>query len=656
MNNTKATLQKRLAQYGLLTAAIAATNEADAAVVYTDITPDFTGGLGSQYFLDLDNNGTDDFRIWHNGSSNLYISPLTGTNEALGSGGATFAYPFALTSGAAISSGAGGWFNNGYGGGFQSLNYGSCSFGNWCNVTDRYIGLRFDIAGSIHYGWVRLDVDFAGNSWTVKDYAYETNPGIGITAGDTGTGGTAASNSTGIVGMDIAENSNGSDLEVTFTAGIDETTISEYRIMAVKAALVGTFDQAAAELVPMANYTAITPSGGPTYTQVMAAGALDSDGDAIVIGQPYRIFILNVADGVNATLNSFSAASADVTLNTTVLAATGISATDAGDNADASDISVSFGAAPSEFGIQEYRTIIVKSSNAATFDLAAAQALPATAYDVQAVTGGPYSLNPSATTTDSDGDAIALSLPYTMFVWSVSDGTSANIDSLASAATDVTLEIVAASVNGPDIVGSDIDDNGNGLDLSVTFNAASNETGILAYRVIAVKDASASGFTINDALALPSTAWMFINPDGSPSYTTVFEAIKTDSDGDLIVENQPYTIFVVSFANTQQASISTMSFSQQDVTLISYVGLNEATLDQIAAIVQEGQIEIQLPEALLGTGLNADLVNLSGQVVGSKSLNNAQNFINTEELVNGIYFVHLKDGENSIKSIKVIIQ
>ena len=170
------------------------------------------------------------------------------------------------------------------------------------------------------------------------------------------------------------------------------------------------------------------------------------------------------------------------------------------------------------------------------------------------------------------------------------------------------------------------------------------------------KDASASGFTINDALALPSTAWMFINPDGSPSYTTVFEAIKTDSDGDLIVENQPYTIFVVSFANTQQASISTMSFSQQDVTLISYVGLNEATLDQIAAIVQEGQIEIQLPEALLGTGLNADLVNLSGQVVGSKSLNNAQNFINTEELVNGMYFVHLKDGENSIKSIKVIIQ
>lgn len=282
--------------------------------------------------------------------------------------------------------------------------------------------------------------------------------------------------------------------------------------------------------------------------------------------------------------------------------------------------------------------------------------MPATAYDVQAVTGGPYSLNPSATTTDSDGDAIALSLPYTMFVWSVSDGTSANIDSLASAATDVTLEIVAASVNGPDIVGSDIDDNGNGLDLSVTFNAASNETGILAYRVIAVKDASASGFTINNALALPSTAWMFINPDGSPSYTTVFEAIKTDSDGDLIVENQPYTIFVVSFANTQQASISTMSFSQQDVTLISYVGLNEATLDQIAAIVQEGQIEIQLPEALLGTGLNADLVNLSGQVVGSKSLNNAQNFINTEELVNGIYFVHLKDGENSIKSIKVIIQ
>lgn len=651
----KSKLQKRLAQYGLLTAAIAGTNDADAAIVYTDETPDFAGSIGSQYFLDLNNDGTDDFRIWHNGSLNLYISPLAGTNETLGSGGATFAYPFALTSGAAISSGAGAWFNNGYAGGFQSLNYGSCSFGNWCNVTDRYIGLRFDIAGSIHYGWVRLDVDFSGNSWVVKDYAYENTAGTAINAGDTGTG-TVASTSTGIIGTDVAENSNGSDLEVSFTAAIDETTISEYRVMAVKSTLVGTFDQTAAELVPMANYTTVTPNGGPTYTQVLTAGALDSDGDAIVIGQPYRIYILNVADGVNATLNSLSIANADVTLNTTAMAATGITGSDIGDNANASDLQADFTAAASEFGISEYRVIAVKSAVAGTFDIAAAQGVLSGSYEVQTPNGGPYSLAFNAATTDSDGDAIVLSQPYTLFVLSVADGTSANIDSLAMASSDVTLEVSTTPVSAATIVGSDIDDNGNGLDLQVDFDAASSEFGILAYRVIAVKPSSALGFTLNDALNLPSTAWTFVTANGSPSYTTVFDASKTDSDGDLIAENQPYTIFVVSFANTQQASLSSMSNSQTSVTLISYVGLNETTLNEVSAVATQGQISIEIPESLVSLNLRAELVNLNGQVVGKTPLEQSTSIIATEGLTKGLYFVHLKDQENTIKSIKVVLQ
>ncbi len=82
-----------------------------------------------------------------------------------------------------ISSGASNWFNNGYSSGYQSLNYGSCSFGNWCSVTDRYIGLRFDIGGNIHYGWVRLDVDADGLNWVVKDFAYNTVAGQSIVAG-----------------------------------------------------------------------------------------------------------------------------------------------------------------------------------------------------------------------------------------------------------------------------------------------------------------------------------------------------------------------------------------------------------------------------------------------------------------------------------------
>jgi len=94
----KALLSNRLKSYTLAVGAVVlGVDEASANIIYTDEVPDFVGTVGAQYFLDLNNDGTDDFRIWHNGSSNLYISPLAATNDALGSGGATFAYPFALS-------------------------------------------------------------------------------------------------------------------------------------------------------------------------------------------------------------------------------------------------------------------------------------------------------------------------------------------------------------------------------------------------------------------------------------------------------------------------------------------------------------------------------------------------------------------------------
>ena len=112
---------------------------------------------------------------------------------------------------------------------------------------------------------------------------------------------------------------------------------------------------------------------------------------------------------------------------------------------------------------------------------------------------------------------------------------------------DLTLGLTTQTASG--IIGLDVDDNANGLDLQVDFTAAPSELGILAYRVIAVKESAAASFTLNDGLVLPATAWMFVNPTagGVSTYTTVFEASKTDSDGDGIVENQPYIIFVLSF-------------------------------------------------------------------------------------------------------------
>ncbi|MDX2360696.1 MAG: T9SS type A sorting domain-containing protein [Crocinitomicaceae bacterium] len=654
MKNEKKDLKKRLAKYGMLAAAITGANEAQANIIYTDENPDFSGAVGSQYFLDLNNDAIDDFRIWHNGSSNLYISPLTASNEVLGSGGATFAYPFALSSGAAISSGAGTFFNNGFSAGYQSLNYGSCSFGNWCSITDKFIGVRFNIGGNIHYGWVRLDVNAAGSIWTVKDYAYEDIIGNSIPAGSMGSPGSASAAS-GIVGTDIADNNSGLDLQIDFNASADETSINEYRLIVIKSSLVGTFDQVAAEALPLANYTSISPTASPTYSTVLTALSVDSDGDLLIINQPYRIYILNMADGVVATTNSLSPGGTDVTLNIIANAAQSIVGTDISDNANASDIQVDFNAAISELGITEYRVMAVKSGSAGTFSLAAAQAVAPTAYEPVTPTGGPYTHVFSAATTDTDGDAIALSQPYTFFILSVSDLTNVNIDSLSYSAADLTLGATAQLASG--IIGTDIADNANGLDLQVDFTEAGSELGILAYRVIAVKESAALAFTLNDGLALPATAFMFINPmpTGNPTYTTVFEATKTDSDGDAIVENQPYTIFVLSFADAVDATMSSMTSSANTVTLLSYIGLDEISLDAISAFSNGEQLVINTPEELLASSIEVSLVSMQGQILKTLKLNDTSTTMETNELVSGVYFVRFTNETGSEKTIKVYL-
>ncbi len=63
--------------------------------------------------------------------------------------------------------------------------------GDWINVTNRYIGLKFRIHGKVHYGWARLNVILnhlnAKNAFvgTLTGYAYETIPNKAIIAGKT---------------------------------------------------------------------------------------------------------------------------------------------------------------------------------------------------------------------------------------------------------------------------------------------------------------------------------------------------------------------------------------------------------------------------------------------------------------------------------------
>jgi hypothetical protein len=91
--------------------------------------------------------------------------------------------------------------------------------GPWKNVTNKYLGFRFNVNGEAHYGWARLSVSAIGGTikTTLTGYAYETQPSTAILAGDRGPnaeqasdfdapaagGPTLGSLSLGIGGLDI---------------------------------------------------------------------------------------------------------------------------------------------------------------------------------------------------------------------------------------------------------------------------------------------------------------------------------------------------------------------------------------------------------------------------------------------------------------------
>lgn len=243
-----------------------------------------------------------------------------------------------------------------------------------------------------------------------------------------------------ILAADIDNNGNGLDLEVQFAAGMDENTISEYRIMAVKEANAGSFDLTAAQAVAAANYYQQTTMGIPLYSGTYTAASTDVDGDPIQNGQPYKIFVMSVADGVNATNDNLSIPSNTVTLQPGVaVPPANVVAADVADNGNGTDLDIYFTQSPDETTVGEYRIMIVKSGAASSFNLTAAQAVGASNYVSVTPNGTDYQSVQTASTTDVDGDAVQNNQPYRVFVLAVADGNNAGIDALSPQSNEVEL-------------------------------------------------------------------------------------------------------------------------------------------------------------------------------------------------------------------------
>ncbi len=179
-------LERNLTAYVAVSAAggalIAATPSAEAKVVYTQANTPLTS---HNVVLDLNNDGFGDFsfsQIFYGHWQHFYFSPKVTGNAVVEDN-----FPLALHAGLPI--GPARQFSGAV---VQLLaKYGSTSgfaqtTGNWNNVTNRYLLLKFLINGQVHYRWARITATGKGGTGaTLTGYAYETIPNKGILSGQT---------------------------------------------------------------------------------------------------------------------------------------------------------------------------------------------------------------------------------------------------------------------------------------------------------------------------------------------------------------------------------------------------------------------------------------------------------------------------------------
>jgi len=367
---------------------------------------------------------------------------------------------------------------------------------------------------------------------------------------------------------DMSDYNDGRDLFVSFNRPADESAVSQYRILVVRAANANSFTLASANNVSSSNYTVVNKTGN-NISMVLPSGARDVNGSAIRNGTSYRVFILSVSQSNSGNSNALSAPSAEITLanNYSVPAATNIAASDVSDFGDGRDLLVSFTRATDESQIGQYRVYVVKNASAGSFTLASANSVASSNYTVINKTGSNISQTLAASARDTDGTPVQNGLDYRIFVLSVGTGASNGLNNLSAPSGTVQLGNGSAQpVSALSI--ADVSDFGDGRDLQVAFNRASDESRVREYRVMVVKSTSASSFTLAAANNVASSNYTVINKTGNNIVQTLSSSTR-DTDGAPLQNGVAYRVFVLSVgAGSLTNAISSPS---SDLTLGSPV-------------------------------------------------------------------------------------
>ncbi|CAM4104123.1 copper amine oxidase N-terminal domain-containing protein [Saccharibacillus endophyticus] len=383
-----------------------------------------------------------------------------------------------------------------------------------------------------------------------------------------------------VTARSLGQYGDGRDIQVNFAKSADESYVDHYRVYAVKSGSASAFNASKAW---NSSYTTALPTGS-NQSISLGAQAKDSDGQALVSGQSYQIFVLAVGNRYATGETVLSSPSAAVTLSGTSagsVTATAVKATDTADYGDGRDLTVSFAKAQDESRVSGYKVFVVKTRDAASFNLNAANGVNAQNSTTVAKGSAAPSVTLNAQSRDTAGDLIQNGVPYTVFVLATSTSNVASNNTLSAPSSSVTLATAGSDVSATAVSASDVSDYGDGRDLRVNFNRATNESLVSQYRVMVVKDSKSSSFNVNTANGVSSANYTTINKTGSNIAQSLTNGAR-DTDGDAIRNGVPYRVYVLTIGSGTSSSTNVLSNASQAITLSGNYSVGAASTPSLS--------------------------------------------------------------------------
>ncbi|MNJ30169.1 hypothetical protein D3C77_247650 [compost metagenome] len=356
---------------------------------------------------------------------------------------------------------------------------------------------------------------------------------------------------------DVSDYNDGRDLLVSFNRASDESNLSHYRVLVVKASNADSFNLAKANNVNSSNYTQINKGSNSYVQQALSSGARDVDGAAIRNGVSYRVFILSVGRGSYSGSNTLSKASSTITLsnNYSVGAVNGLDVRDVSDYNDGRDLQVSFNRASDESNISHYRIFVVKAANASGFNASKAIGVSSRDYTRVDKAGSYLSQTLPSSARDVDGAAIRNGVSYRVFVLSVGYDGSVSQNALSSQSAAITLSGNSAAAAVSNLTATVNGNNGDGRDIVVSFTRSATEDNIVEHRILVVP--TSQGFGKEEANGVRSANYTAVAAGRDVSQALT--AATRDVNGNVLKTGETYRVFVLSVSKSNTASLNALA-------------------------------------------------------------------------------------------------